>query len=248
MSTNVNLILRVLLIVVCAALFLPAYWFWRDNDISQVNRLKEEAKDEYFAREFLKAYRLYDLLIDSLQVKDEAAAINYANAAFMSSNILLNGFYGTPGKQPALDDSTLQDLADRSSAAYEKLTVARNKKIASMASNQLGYSAIKAGDVFEKDNTDSVLTAALEHFKNALRTNPANDSARYNYELVKKILLFPETILAQTKALVAEKKYKEAAALLEQAMKRDRRLQQQKELLTRIQTVIRIDTANTTRI
>jgi len=247
MSTTGKVIGKSILIAICLALFIPAYFYFKNNQISKANRLKSEAKREYFAREYLKAYHAYAQLLDSLQILSDAASINYANAAFMSSNILLNGFYGSSG-QVKLPDSSLQALADISQAEYIQLTSSKDAKIASIAANQLGYSMIKGGNLFEDESTDSVLTSALDHFKNALRKNPANDSARYNYELIKKIVLFPESILSQTKALVAQQRYREAASLLERSMKRDPRLRKQEELLNRIKTIIQIDSVNTARI
>ena len=70
----------------------------------------------------------------------------------------------------ANDSST----ADR----YQPLTVSRNTKLRSIAQQQMGVLANRNGN----------MEGALEWFKQALRTNPANEDARYNYELVKKKL------------------------------------------------------------
>ncbi|HYF67620.1 MAG TPA: hypothetical protein VD884_05755 [Ohtaekwangia sp.] len=242
-----KLIVSILMIVICIGLLIPAYLYFQRNPISQANRMKAQAKKEYFAREYLKAYKAYQFLFDSLKVKSDPASLNYANAAFMSSGILRDGFYGSSG-QTTLSDSVLGMLEDVSEAEYVRLTSTKDNKIASKAANQLGYSALKKGDLFVDEDTDSVLTVALDHFKTALRKNPGNDSARYNYELIKKIVLFPETILSQAKALVAEKKYVEAQTLLENAMKRDPRLKKQTEFLDRIKLVVKIDSLYAKRI
>lgn len=243
-----NRLLSVVMLCICVGLIIPAYLFFQQNAVSKANRLRSKAKKEYFAREYLKAFKTYETLFDATDIKDDAASINYANAAFMSSNILLGGFYGTSDKQNKLPDSVLNQLAGISESEYTRLRSAGDNKIASVASNQLGYSTVKAGNLFADEKTDSILAVALDHFKDALLANPLNDSARYNYELLKKIALFPETILSQTRALVAAQKYREASALLEKSMRRDPRLTKQKDFLDRIKTIINIDSVNTRRI
>jgi tetratricopeptide (TPR) repeat protein len=162
----------------------------------------------------------------------------------MSSNILLNGLYGSVGKTKVAD-STLQDLADFSQSEYGRLSTVEEAKIASMAYNQLGYSALKRKDALRDKNADSTLAAALEHFKNALRRNPENDSARYNYELVKRLAAYPETVMNQTRSLVNQRRYVEAADLLESAMRRHPALEKQKEYLTRLKQIVKIDSIYT---
>jgi tetratricopeptide (TPR) repeat protein len=244
MKKKGKIILNIFLLAFCLALFVPVYMYWQKNDISKKNKLRTQAKDEYFAREFLKAYKTYELLIDSLKVVDNAASLNYANSAFMSSNILLNGLYGSVGKTKVAD-STLQDLADFSQSEYGRLSTVEEAKIASMAYNQLGYSALKRKDALRDKNADSTLAAALEHFKNALRRNPENDSARYNYELVKRLAAYPETVMNQTRSLVNQRRYVEAADLLESAMRRHPALEKQKEYLTRLKQIVKIDSIYT---
>lgn len=70
--------------------------------------------------------------------------------------------------------------ADTTSAVdyYNQLTVSDNNKIASVAYQQLGI--IK--------NKQKKHKPALADFKQALRKNPYNEEARYNYELLKKLL------------------------------------------------------------
>ena len=60
--------------------------------------------------------------------------------------------------------------------AYLPLTQSTNTKIKSIAQQQLGVMANRNGK-FEE---------ALNYFKQALKTAPDNEDARYNYEMVKK--------------------------------------------------------------
>jgi len=61
---------------------------------------------------------------------------------------------------------------------YLPLTNSTNPKFRSLANQQLGVMANRTGKIEE----------ALSYFKNALKADPANDEARYNYEMVKKKL------------------------------------------------------------
>jgi Ca-activated chloride channel family protein len=61
---------------------------------------------------------------------------------------------------------------------YSRLKNSPDKRIQSKSFQQMG--------VIQKQKND--LQAALKSFKNALKANPANEDARYNYEVVKKML------------------------------------------------------------
>lgn len=61
---------------------------------------------------------------------------------------------------------------------YEMLTDSKKNSVRSVAQQQLGVMANKSKKYKE----------ALAHFKEAIKADPANDDARYNYELLKKIL------------------------------------------------------------
>jgi hypothetical protein len=71
----------------------------------------------------------------------------------------------------------LNDL-ETASKTYEKLYSSRNPEIRSIAAQQLGVLSFKADQDKEK---------ALTYFKEALRANPDNAEARYNYEFLKKL-------------------------------------------------------------
>jgi len=61
---------------------------------------------------------------------------------------------------------------------YQPLSVSRDSKLNSWANQQMGVVANRQGK-FEE---------ALNYFKQALKAEPANEQARYNYEMVKKKL------------------------------------------------------------
>ncbi len=85
------------------------------------------------------------------------------------------------------DDQILLNLAnayfkssDSSQALsnYQKLTSSNDTKIQSVANQQLGVMS----------NNPKQLQTSLDYFKKALKADPTNEEARYNYELVKKLL------------------------------------------------------------
>lgn len=63
-------------------------------------------------------------------------------------------------------------------SAYRPLAQSKNKKFQSQANQQMGVLANRQGNLEE----------ALTHFKQALKNDPTNEDARYNYEMVKKKL------------------------------------------------------------
>lgn len=254
MKAYIKPFLRYFPLVLCMGLFVMAYFYLRDSTVGQANTLKRSARKAYYAHEFLKAADTYRFLVDSLHEQNDAVSINYANAAFLSSDIPMDPTDSRlKAKAPAPEtpaDSTKPKppvYADVSAMEYSKLASSGRTAFASMASNQLGVSGIKTAE--KKDNPaalDSALRQALNNFKEALLKDPANDSARYNYELVKKLVEYPEHVVNQVKALVEKRRYKEAVGLLETAMQRDKRLkQQQQELLKRIKTIVSIDSLDT---
>ena len=62
--------------------------------------------------------------------------------------------------------------------SYQPLTQSNNSKIRSIAHQQLGVMA----------NRQAKFEEALANFKQALKADPTNEDARYNYEMVKKKL------------------------------------------------------------
>ncbi len=122
--------------------------------IGQINRAKEEAKKAYLSGDYETAAAKYKYLADSLSVTEDEVLMNLGNAYY--------------------------NLGDTASAIgqYQSLTQSANKRIRSVAQQQLGVVRNKQGK-FEE---------ALNHFKEAIKANPANEDARYNYELLKKKL------------------------------------------------------------
>lgn len=140
----------------------------------------------------LTLWLLGSLLLAFIDIND-IAAVNAlkrsAEQAFMNKNY----------EQAALDYSMLIDsmqvvddramlnlahayyqLSDSSNArnSYQRLTMTDDKQLKSIAYQQLGM----------LNSSPDQLQKSLHFFKESVRANPANEEARYNYELVKKKL------------------------------------------------------------
>lgn len=124
------------------------------RDVGKINKAKEEARKAYVAGDFQTAAKVYSMLVDSMGVADDEVKLNLANAYFQ------------------LNDSTnaLQN--------YQPLTLSNNKKVKTLANQQLGVLSNKQGKPEE----------ALNYFKQSLKADPTNEDARFNYEMVKKKL------------------------------------------------------------
>jgi len=133
------------------------------------------------------------LVISPFTDLDKIAKVNKAKKeakeAYLANNFqlahdkykFLTDSLGVNEEEVLLDYAhTLYNLNDTTNAVnkYQELSESTNKNIASIAEQQLGQV------MFDKKQYEP----ALEHYKNALRKNPANQDARYNYELLKKML------------------------------------------------------------
>ncbi|MEO1096422.1 MAG: hypothetical protein AAFX57_01550 [Bacteroidota bacterium] len=133
------------------------------------------------------------LLLSPFNDLDKIARVNKtkkeAREAYLNGNYeaALNKYrYLTDSLQVIDDDIRLNianayyNLADTAQAIdnYSQLFDSKSKTVRSTAHQQMGILSSK-NKKFEE---------ALDHFKEAIKANPANEDARYNYELMKKIL------------------------------------------------------------
>ncbi len=133
------------------------------------------------------------LLINPLTDLDKIAQVNKlkkeAKTAFNKGdyNTAIDKYNYLLDSMQVEDDNIKLNLAnayyktnDSTSAvnSYNNLLSSKDKVVKSVAHQQLGIMADRAKKFDE----------ALSHFKSAIKTNPANDEARYNYEMLKKML------------------------------------------------------------
>lgn len=164
--------------------------------IAKSNKLKRTAESAYEAEDYKEAVEAYQLLLDSMQVDDDKARLNMANAAYIISyggdNMgLLSDI--SSGKTQVQDSSQLSAISgdlryfDVAEKGYKSVTSSVNTSLASSAHNQLGIISYKMSEQ-SPDEKESFMQSALGNFKNALLKNSANEQARYNYELLKKLI------------------------------------------------------------
>lgn len=130
---------------------------------------------------------------------------------------------------------------------YKKLLFSKNPEIKSSAFLQCGIIAYDRKQQKE----------ALDLFKKALRANPSNEAARYNYELLKKLMKDQENqnknnqqqqpsefaIELKKKAdkLVDQRKYNEALQIMVEGMKKDPSVGYYQSFMGRLQHITNID-------
>lgn len=167
--------------------------------IAKVNRLKKEAKKAMEVQNYSKALLHYTKLIDSLAVDDDNLKMNLANAAYNLSYGLEDRQFLNEAGKPATNTplaadttaggtkSTELKFAAIAENKYLELVNSADKTIASSAYNQRGIIAYIQSEKEKGGNKEGLFGQSLAHFKNALRKNSANEAARYNYELLKKM-------------------------------------------------------------
>lgn len=146
----------------------------------------------------------------------------------------------------------LKDTAN-ASQQYQKAVNASNKSIKSQALTQLGVMAY----------SNQKLKESVVLFKEALKADPENEAARYNYEVVKKAINkqkeqeqkdekggeedkmqpsdFAKKLKEQADQLVLNRKYEEAFDLMMNGFKQDQTVSYYKDFISRINDIIEID-------
>ncbi|BDC98532.1 hypothetical protein [Persicobacter psychrovividus] len=131
---------------------------------------------------------------------------------------------------------------------FEMVSVSDQKNIRTVANQQLGVIDV------QKQQYDQ----ALQHFKMAMKADPQNESARYNYELVKKIIeqnqkqnqekpklppltAFAKQLKKQADQLVSRHAYQEAVDLLENGLQKDKSVGHYNDFIHRSRVVAEIN-------
>ncbi len=143
--------------------------------------------------------------------------------------------------------NTYFHLSDTSDAAYfyTKVLGGKNKKLISRAYAQLG--------VLSKWKNDN--ESALNNFKWALKSDPSNETARYNYELLKKLMErqqkqkndknknqqpseYAKKLKKQADALVRVNQFEEAFSLMKKGLEVDKTVSAYSDYIKRLQDVV----------
>ena len=153
------------------------------------------------------------------------------------------------------------NLKDTANAVttYQALSGSEKKEISSKAYQQLGVIANQQGKADQ----------ALADFKNAIKANPKNDQARYNYEMLKKKLAekqdenqqkkdkdkndqkkndkkdepseYAKRLKAQADNLVAQHRYRDAHNLMTEGLSKDPTVSHYDDYIQRIKDVAEIN-------
>lgn len=163
------------------------------------------------------------------------------------------------------DDAALLNLAnayfqlkqkDKAIENFKMLVSSSDLEIKSIAANQLGVLA----------HQEQKIDEALLYLKNALKSNPANETARYNYELLKKVNQnkkddnkdadktennnenkdnapseFAKQLKNQAEALAQQRKYQEAYNLMIDGMAKDKTVNSYADFIERLKDVVEIN-------
>ncbi len=233
--------------------------------IAKVNELKRDAKEAIEEQNYVQAVLHYVELVDSMLIEDDNLKMNMANAAYNLSYGMEGQPFQTEAGQPgdiSVDTSDVFNanaelkFAVIAETKYLELVGSADKTIASSAYNQRGIiSFVQSEKEKEGSTKDQLFMGALDHFKNALRNNPMNEPARYNYELLKKIKrerdqqeneddLKPSDYAKMMKKLAdelrQEGKFKEAMQTMMEALENDETTKAYQQYMTKLQTVAAI--------
>ncbi|OHX68190.1 tetratricopeptide repeat protein [Flammeovirga pacifica] len=121
--------------------------------ITQVNKHKNAGAEAFKAQDYKTAINEFTFLLDSLKEKDDTAMLDLAHAYFKSNDF------------------------DKAKERYANIQNAADKKISSIANQQLGV-------ILSQDPKE--LEKAISFTKTAIKHDPNNLQARYNYELLLK--------------------------------------------------------------
>jgi len=134
-----------------------------------------------------------------------------------------------------------EDVANAASY-YSRILRSDNKQMLSRALQQLGVISQS------QDKSDE----ALANFKAALKADPTNEEARYNYELLKQIVKdkqdkenekkepseYAKKLKAQADKLSAQNLFEQALQLMQKGLKEDETVSTYNEYITKLNDVV----------
>jgi tetratricopeptide (TPR) repeat protein len=238
---EMRMILGSIVLVVGLACLALAFLSFRKTESATISKAMKQQKKLYYAGDYKSAYAVSEFLVDSLKIDQDELRLNYATIAYLlakqdstrniyqkpdTTNVDVKNFFSYMGT--ALE--TTKSLAG----------AARKGEISSTAYNHMGVIVCKQLSADQPEET--VLNEALDYFKNALDKDEKNELARYNYELVRRKLDYPEMIIARVKSLINQRKYRQARRVLEEAVRYDNRVNKNYgDFVNRIDNIIKID-------
>lgn len=224
------------------ALLVFAFFYGRSTRAVKSHTLAREARAAYVTAEYRDAVSSLQFLVDTLSFEKEGARLNLAHAGFLMARYDSAGRArdGQPIDSAALNK--MKELLGQNGVTmnYDKVTApGTDLYLASRAHNQLG---VIAYNLRSPQTESAAMAEAAEHFRNALRKDPENDYARYNYELIRLRIDYPEMIMSRVRELIHRRNYKGARELLKKAFDRDDQIRRgYEDYAGRLENIIRID-------
>jgi Ca-activated chloride channel homolog len=202
------------------ALLILLLTFTDPLQIAKVNGLKKEAEKAYQSGNYQLAASKYSMLADTLAVDEAEVRLNLAHSQYK--------------------------IGDTASAKlnYARVSLSPDKKLKSIASQQLG--------VLAKDSKK--LEESLEYLKSAIKADPTNAGAKYDYEVVKKLLEkqkqeqrdndniepseYAKKIKAQADNLRKSGQFDKALQIMNEGLQKDNTVRAFNEFMQRLQKVV----------
>lgn len=220
-------------------LIITAIGFWFSfNLISYRNSTIDSAHNAYHSKEYVETLEQLNILSDSLEVEDDGIQLNIAHTIYH-----LNGFSGPNGTNVTSNaDSVFLSRVQSSIYEYNRLWESEDI-LASKGYHQAGMVTFKSRVVNNAVAEEAdLINSSMDYFKNALRRDPFNEKARYNYEILKKYKEFPEQLMKRVHGLVELRRYVDAYTLLAPYAENDSRFVSHKEYAKRLSDIVNIET------
>lgn len=214
---------------------------WGDfTSIYHQNEIIDATADLYFDKEYDLAIENLSVLMDSMKIDDTGLALNRAHSMYMKNGF--GGDLGTNYSQRA--DSTYVQMAEGTFFNYSRLWDS-DDQFSTVGYNQSGIVTFKSrlvnGKIAEED---ALIQSAMSYFKSALRKDPTNEKARYNYEVLKKYKEFPDMVMSRVRELVQQRRYADALLYLGPFVEKDKRFEKHVEYGKRLADIVTIEREN----
>ena len=236
-----QIIITCFLVLLVGTLAFLGFKMMHQSTILATNEAIADGREAFVDGKYKEALTFFVKATDSLHFESEEMKLNTGHAVFHLSGT------GTSKESKSIREIITNKIDSLDNAkvradldTYSTLAAtAKNNEVASIAYNQIGVITYRSS---KPDVNDTILENSLQYFKVALQKDPNNETARYNYELLQKKILYPETVMKRVRALVKESRYVEAHNILDAAAKKDPRIEQRNpEFLKRLKDIIKID-------
>lgn len=214
------------------------------NKISQLNSLRRTANYHLELNQYPEAVQTLNQLQDSIQLHQPPLVLNLGHVGYFQS---LRSNPDTLFQDSTYRQWTTFNWLQFSKSSYDSLHESDPATYLSAAKNQSGLVLLRINE-FEKLRGDSlkrVLTDCAEYFRQAVKADPKNEAARFNYELTLRLIRYPEAMDKELDYLIANRQYQQAYDTLNKAMKRYKLLDSKAETLQKLKIIATIDTLKT---